>query len=371
MDHRRKMLVAIAMLLGGGTAGLAVASPYAQTVVNSVGLDATGAFDDPAALLGAPTRTFTGFDFARLSDTDNVFETSIVYPSFVSGTLTTIAFGDSVTLKMGQDVVDDPGNPFGIDLLVYGNGFFTASQPINDAADMDSVTLDGSGQFEGNVAVSVSPDNVTWHTFTSGPFGDGLLPTQAYAWDSTADAWDTNAPTDFERPADPSLTHADFAGLTVTQALSLYGESGGGTGFDLADTPFQSIRYVRFEGLDPAITLEPDPGEIDAVVDVRADIAGDTDRDGDVDPIDLQTLADNWGQTPRAWEAGDFNADEVVDALDLDLMRLNWLVGASGSSPQPSFAEALASVTVPEPAGLAVLGPMARLLLRRSRGRGR
>lgn len=352
-----------------GIAALAVsggvsASPYASSIVSATGFSGSG-FGDPDNVLGEPTRTFTGFDIARIGDADSVYETSVVYGTFGTDTITTIGSGQSIVIEMGQDVTDDPGNPFGIDLIVYGNGFFVGSESISDASDMSSVTVSGGGFFESNVQVSVSPDGSSWYTYTSGPFGDGMFPTQAYAWDDTANAWDTGDPTDWDRPVDPSLTAGDFAGLTVTEALALYDGAGGGTGFDLSESGFGSVRFVRLDGLAAS-----GPGEVDAVVDVRADVPGDADRDGDVDTDDLTTLADHFLDSGTAWEQADFDGDAVTGVFDLALLSDHWLFGVPASASAPTFEEALADVwgaAVPEPGSAVFAGVFAVWGLARGR----
>jgi hypothetical protein len=79
-------------------------------------------------------------------------------------------------------------------------------------------------------------------------------------------------------------------------------------------------------------------------------VVGDIDLDGDVDAADLNELAVNWRQTDLAgWSHGDFNSDGVIDASDLNGLAVNWQHGVP----------ATAVVTVPEPAGVLLLGMIA------------
>jgi hypothetical protein len=59
-------------------------------------------------------------------------------------------------------------------------------------------------------------------------------------------------------------------------------------------------------------------------------IGGDTDRDGDVDLVDLGNLAGAYGMTSGAtWEMGDFNGDGDVDLSDLGALAGNYGYGVS------------------------------------------
>ncbi len=95
---------------------------------------------------------------------------------------------------------------------------------------------------------------------------------------------------------------------------------------------------------------------------------GDANLDGQVDISDLGALATAW-QTSAVWSQGDFDYSGFVDISDLGKLATNWQLGV-GNPLGPSFDEALASVglagvSVPEPAGLGVIGLMAFAFRRR------
>ena len=50
------------------------------------------------------------------------------------------------------------------------------------------------------VVISVSPDNINWYTYGSGPYGDTPFPTQGYAW--SAAQYDANGQR-LDEPARP------------------------------------------------------------------------------------------------------------------------------------------------------------------------
>jgi rhamnogalacturonan endolyase len=53
-------------------------------------------------------------------------------------------------------------------------------------------------------------------------------------------------------------------------------------------------------------------------------LAGDADRDRDVDINDLGILASNWQQSPRTFSQGDFDYSQTVDVNDLGILASRW-----------------------------------------------
>ncbi len=90
--------------------------------------------------------------------------------------------------------------------------------------------------------------------------------------------------------------------------------------------------------------------------------AGDANGDGMVNLADLQILGDNWQSTTATWAQADFTGDGNVNLADLQILGDNW---GYGVNPDLSFDEALAQVSIPEPAALSLLGVGAMALLRR------
>ncbi|MFN4244294.1 MAG: hypothetical protein ACK4PI_13790 [Tepidisphaerales bacterium] len=254
-------------VLGAATASASyVYDPldFAVEVVASTGLPATGLYNDPAAVLGRPTLRFN----AGSATSPDVRRAKLIEAPFNRGIggetlITTFNNGQSVTVRMGRPVEDHPLNPFGIDFIVFGNAFFTGSGgTVSDATDLNTFILSGSAFVE-RTLVSVSPDGVQWYTYTGGPYGDQLFPTNAYRWDRATASWSDDE-LDPTRPVNPALLSQSLAGRTAADVLELYDGSAGGTGFDLAPSGFTSIRYIRFEGAPGFVG-----GEIDAVARVR------------------------------------------------------------------------------------------------------
>lgn len=153
--------------------------------------------------------------------------------------------GAQVVVAFEQAVTNDARNPFGIDFIVHGNSFFVGNGGFAYAnTDMEDYTLTG-GLFAEPVTVSVAqyPEG-PWYTYTT-TFADDMFPTQPFAWDRTTHTWITDQTLDWQKPVDPTLARDDFAGLSVADAIDLYDGSAGGTGFDLAESGFEWIRYVK------------------------------------------------------------------------------------------------------------------------------
>ena len=257
MPRRARALAAVAAAVVAAAAG-AVASPFATDLVSHTGYPATpGTYTDPAAVLGKPTTLFRGDAFD-----DGTYRASLVsapYERDPAGrpVVTTIGAGQQIVVGFAQEVRNDPGNPFGIDLLVFGNSFFPASTPVSPTSDMRDLTIRGGANAEPvTVSVAQQPGG-PWYTFGGTATGDGLFPTNAYRWDAAAGEW--GGESDFTRPVNPALTDASFVGRSAADAIGLYDGSGGGAGFDLALTGFEWIKYVRLTG---------DGGEVDALADV-------------------------------------------------------------------------------------------------------
>ncbi len=276
-------------------AGLAIAeSPYAVEVVDfEPGRGAVPGYDQPTAALGEPSRT-TGWSWAP--ETVTPFQ-----PAWLPTQIVSLGAAGSITLAFDHDVLDDPRNPFGVDLIVFGNAFCTdPSYPVG---------VCGAFVAEGG-RIDVSPDGLTWSTIPDLD-ADAAFPTMGYADSGPYDTSPGLEPTDFTRPVDPMLT-ASLAGMSHLDIRSVYDGSGGGVGIDLSTVGLPSIRFVRIVN-DAGITTP----EIDAVADVAAGgIPGDLDGDGSVGGGDLGLLLAGWGGSCPA----DLDGDGTVGGGDLGLL---------------------------------------------------
>jgi hypothetical protein len=95
---------------------------------------------------------------------------------------------------------------------------------------------------------------------------------------------------------------------------------------------------------------------------------GDSNLDRKVDVTDLGTLATNYGKVvPNGILQGDFNGDGKVDVTDLGLLATDYGLGTSGSPFSVLSPQSSSLASVPEPATLLSLIPLATCLLRRNR----
>lgn len=255
-----------------GAAYVYNADDFATQVVRSTGFPASPSpmqyYSDPNTILGRPALEFKDI---YGSDPNAFHRVKLIESAYATGLnneplITTFNAGQSVTVKMGRTVHNDPNNPFGIDLIVYGNSFFVAGGGgfVGDNTNLNTTTV--GGVFTESVRVSVSPDNVNWYSYPvdAAHTGDGYYPTNSYLWDRTSASW-TDMETDPTKPVDPSIGTTALSGLSAADVLDLYNGAAGGTGFDLAESGFSFINYVRFDGLTGY-----SGGEIDAVAAVTA-----------------------------------------------------------------------------------------------------
>jgi hypothetical protein len=246
---RRGFLMAIG--LAAMVHGRLMADPWADQVVTytqgaGVGNDfVTGSpFNDPLTTLGEPTRFTSPSSFGGAVTPLNA--------PFRANEIVSIGRGGQLVVKFQDPVTNDPGNPFGIDLLVFGNSFFTGS--------LASPSGTASGIASEGGTVEVSADGVNF--FAVPGAADGLFPTNGYA--DLTDPFSPApgaVPTNFTLPVDPAFNPI---GKTYAQILAGYAGSGGGLGIDLAPTGLSSISYVRVSNPADAQAVP----EIDAFADV-------------------------------------------------------------------------------------------------------
>jgi len=194
--------------------GVASASPYATTVISyTAGSNAASGYTDPSTVLGSPER-YTG---------EGVWPGDVTVFNGAWGTdeVVSIGAGGSLVVAFDHAVQDHALNPYGLDLLIFGNAFFDDPSYNGIASGISSAEP---------AKVAVSQDGIAWYEI-SGVFADGLFPTQGYTDTSGPYESDGKTPSDFTKPVDPTVA---WTGKTYAELLSLYNGSGGGTGIDLA-----------------------------------------------------------------------------------------------------------------------------------------
>ncbi len=240
-------LVGVACCACLGAAGAARAGDaWADKVVSyAAGSGGAPGYNNPATALGEPTR-FTGV--GTFPGAVTPFNSPYLDSEIVS-----IGTGGSLVVSFDEPVTNDAANPFGIDLLVFGNSFFEDTSYPNGVVGK---LVGGAGTIE------VSPDGVNW-TLVPGTEADGLFPTLGYA--DLTDPY-SKVPggmlSDFTKPVDPLLV---VAGLDFAQLVLAYNGSGGGAGVDIGALGLSAISFVRVSGAAGGATVE-----IDGFSDVTA-----------------------------------------------------------------------------------------------------
>ena len=313
---RPPALAAIAGVLAAphlpASAAAAAADPDPQTaaaadavIAYTPGLGVPPGFGDPAAALGPPARfSGAGLDPGVVSP---------FQPAFTPAELLVVGRGGSVVLAFDEPVLDDPANPFGVDLLVFGNPFLV------DLAFPGGLA---GGLFAEGGLIEVSPDGVVW-TVVPGAVADGGFPTLGWLDAGPYDAEPGRVPSDFTRPVDPAVDPSMLAGTSWPDLLAIYAGSGGGTPVDLTPLGLAAVTHVRISVPADA----PTAIELDAVMDVAPlRPAADVDGDGLVGFGDVLAVLAAWGTCPAPPMAcpADVDGDAAVGFGDILAVLAAW-----------------------------------------------
>lgn len=260
-----------------------------------------------------------------------------VYPEYRPSEIVTVGIGGHLVLKFNHKVCDDEKNPYGMDFIVFGNAMMEINGSTMWNYGDPAALLIASGLVGSEFGrVSVSQNGVDWFSFSQGPFADSFAPTLGRVYDPNNPCGDYpgwnnlwwSGLTDPTLPLDPNVRPEDFAGKTLAYFCYRYGNSAGGTAFDLkwlnpqdylslAVDPVSGSRWIQYIAIDCNSTDPDDPlPEIDAVSDVSC--CGDYRH-----PI----------------PAGDINYDCKVDMIDLEIMCLYWLYPTDGSDNPAKAAD--------------------------------
>lgn len=293
-------------------------------------------------------------------------------------------FGGSITLGFDHTVLDHPGNPFGMDAIVFGNAFWSGSDPTRRWAE--------AGHIE--ISLDVNENGLAddaWYVIKGSSLSDppgtdyreqdwdddeGTATPPEFVEDypdpmffpgigSTYTTGAYELPSEFavvvlEHPQGPGATeeaHWGYADLSPTLAkpswrsvgdfytspddpmeVGITPDSAGGDAFDIAwavdpttGVPanlsgFDFIRITTAVQFESEIFFEIST-EIGGVADVRPIILlGDLNGDGYVDTADLGILIAAFGS---ADDVADLNGDGIVDTADLGLLLANFTGGPS------------------------------------------
>ena len=281
-----------------------ITTPWADSIISfDEGVGGVAGYNTPEVAIGEPSR-FTGEE---------------VWPGVVSpfnspwlaDEIVSIGAGGSLVVSFGTPVQDDHANPWGIDLLIFGNTSCIDKSYPNGI--VGGVFSDDGG------LVEVSQDGKQWISITT-QFADGLWPTRGFLDSQPYDTVEGTQPSNFTLPVDPRLTLDDVMNLENDTLMSLYQTSGGGTPIDISETGLTEISFVRIS-VDVNAKLSP---EIDGFSDVTPQIVGDVDMNGIVDVNDLLSLIGSFGELAIGGPLADFNGDYYVDVSDLLALIGNW-----------------------------------------------
>jgi len=243
---------------------------FATQVISSSYLDTAPPYNDPTAILGRPTLQFIDNGGIGSTNRTKIIEAPYNTDANGSNVIAEIAEDGQITVQMGHKVYHNPANPYGIDLIVYGNSFFSPSGQtgfIGDSTDLNSVTLK-SGVNGHSTTVSVSQDGVNWYEFSG---TNNLFPDNAYRWDESNQIW-TDEEMNPTKPLNPAVTANSLNGDSVADALDQFIGASGGSGFNLAQVGLPWIQYVRFE---PGPNAFPPYTVVDAVAEAIPATVGD------------------------------------------------------------------------------------------------
>ncbi len=303
---------------------------FATQIVSTNNVYAFNPYNDPNAILGRPTLKFLDHFGDHTAHRTKLIEPPYWTTTNGSKVITEISSGGQITVNMGRRVYDDPNNPYGVDFIVYGNSFFSASGTsgfINDGTDLD-VALLSSGYGGHTTVVSVSQDGVNWFTYSNTP---ALFPDNAFRWDDVNHSW-TGEESNPAKPINPSVYSLSFGLMPVATALDQFTGSSGGTGYDLKASGLPWIQYVRVAALTNA-------GQY-TVIDAIA--AADPVPVGDALSITPADLAS--GITNLSFQKPDDSSTTLI-SLNFDSVSSNATVSTIGLSEFSSFAPVFGSAS--------------------------
>jgi hypothetical protein len=318
---------------------------FAIEVVDYIEGSGVGAgYNNPSTALGRPSIDTLWWGVPR--------PVLPVFSAWGTDQVVTVGTGGYLVLKFNHKVADDKNNPYGFDFIVFGNQMQGAGGGDWSYGDPCAVTF-SSGQVESEFGrVCISQDGNDWYCFDSGPYADSFAPTLGRVYD-TANPNDSYAGwenlwwgdlTNPTLPLDPNLEPNDFAGNTVAYVCQAYGESAGGTAFDLnwlAPEDYNALevdsqterKWIQYVKIEPGGVEKP---EIDAISDVAAcgDYKhpcpiGDLNTDCRVNYEDVVLFCDYWLEEisePNAPAAiADIFEDDIVNFHDWALVAVSWL----------------------------------------------
>src|SRR5690349_16902307 len=188
-DQSMKKCCFVALALAGVLAlAPTVHAQFAGTVLNyNPGTGFADSFTNASTALGAPSQ------INPFSENTDPFD-----PPYGTNQIVSIGAGGSLTLQLSTPILNNPGNPFGIDFIIFGNSGFIITNGDYSGGGITDGSLFGNNT--GSTLVQVSTDGLTWYSLNPAlaPTVDGLYPTFGSG--------------DPQVPVNPALTPTDFGG---------------------------------------------------------------------------------------------------------------------------------------------------------------
>jgi len=274
-----------------------------------------------------------------------------------------IGEGGHVSFKFNHPVRDDENNPYGVDLIVFGNAAQTIGGGTGWTNGDPELFNVGFGGFSEPGIISVSQDGIIWYSFTNdqdfmsgdsnfiklpsdandGPFCDSFASTLGRVYDpcnpdQSIGTWNKYwaEPTNPTLPVDPDKSFADYGGVSLADICLVYGNSAGGTGYDIGrlDLPVDPLTGKKWFTY---VRVDDKPFGGNAEIDAFSDVSscgdwkhpypqGDINHDCRVNMIDLAVLAKHW-QADVTLPDGPGNIADVLDDDFINIDDLNTIAG--------------------------------------------
>jgi len=296
---------------------------FAVQIISTNNIYPASPYNDPTAILNRPTlRFYDPFD-GNVTDRVTVIDPPFNVTPAGGKVITEIKTAGQITVNMGRKVYDNPNNPYGMDFIVYGNSFFSASGAggfVSDATDLNTTTL-GSSPGGHPTIVSISQDGTNWYTY---PTVTSLFADEACRWDDANASW-TSEEMNPTKPLNPYINTNNFGGQSVAGGLDQFIGASGGTGYALKASGFPWIQYVRIQ----AETNANQYTVIDAIAAVDPVVVGDA----------LSIAPDNLaaGITNLSFQEPD-NSSNTLISLNFDSVSTTARVSTISLSEFSSFA---------------------------------
>ena len=235
--------------------GAGAPDDWASSVIAYLPVNAHPLFTNALSVLG-PAARFTPDSLGGTGDVPVRVNEAVWTPDQI----VSIGFGGSLILEMGGIVTNefDPVHPYDVDLIVYGNAFFST---LNDTPFASPWFV----AYTETAQIWVGQSTAVWFRARD-RFADSFMPTQSV---------DINGnPSDYLFPVNPNLLTNDWTdgSWSYTNTVLAYEGSAGGTPVDLsmletADGSTTNLAWIRFvKFID--VSGQGASAEIDAVARV-------------------------------------------------------------------------------------------------------